>query len=77
MLAEIARLVDEAPAAILLDAPAAFWQYAVSGDVTVSVRADATPWRMRRIRRALEEFALALQEESGVQDQGKDERNPE
>jgi DNA-binding transcriptional MerR regulator len=72
MLAEISRALEEAPA-IALDTPAAVWQYAIGSDVVVSVRADAAPWRMRRIRLALQEFARALKEETEPQD----ERNPE
>lgn len=30
-------------------APTAWWQYAVAEDVVVSVRADASPWRLRQI----------------------------
>ena len=73
MLAEISRLLEEAPTAVTLDTPVALWQYAINGDVMVSVRADAAPWRMRRIRVALQEFARALKDDSGTQD----ERNPE
>jgi DNA-binding transcriptional MerR regulator len=72
-LVEISRLLDAAPRAVSLDAPAAWWQYAINEDVTVSVRADAAPWRMRRIRSALEDFARALKEDFEPQD----ERNPE
>ena len=73
MLAEISRLLEEVPTAVTLDTPIAFWQYTVTSDVMVSVRADVAPWRMRRIRVALEEFARAVKEDSGTQD----ERNPE
>jgi DNA-binding transcriptional MerR regulator len=71
-LAEISRLLEDAPRAVVLDAPAPWWQYAINDDVMVSVRADATPWRMRRIRAALDEFARALKEDVDAQD----ERNP-
>jgi len=73
MLAEISQLLEEAPRAVSLAAPAAWWQYTIDGDVTVSVRADAAPWRVRRIRAALEEFARALRKDPN----DEDERNPE
>jgi DNA-binding transcriptional MerR regulator len=72
-LMEITRLVDDAPPAVLVDAPAAWWQYAINADVVVSARADAAPWRMRQIRAALEAFARALKEDND----GEEERNPE
>ncbi len=72
-LVEISRLLEPALPAIKLDAPAAWWQYAIESDVMVSVRADASPWRMRRIRIALEEFARVLKED----DDAADERKPE
>jgi DNA-binding transcriptional MerR regulator len=72
-LVEISRLVDDAPPTVPLDAPAAWWQYVINGEVMVSVRADAAPWRMRRIRAALEKFASALKEDNDAEDQ----RNPE
>jgi DNA-binding transcriptional MerR regulator len=72
-LVEISRLLEPSPPMAYLDAPAAWWQYAIDGDVTVSVRADASPWRMRRIRMALEEFARAVKQYPDA----TEERNPE
>ncbi len=73
MLAEISRLVADAETTPVLDAPLAWWQYAIAPDVVVSVRADASPWRARRVRAALEEFARALRDDA----EGNDERNQE
>ncbi len=42
---------------------AAWWHYAVAGDVQVAVRADASPWRLKRIRKALEMFAAEIGQE--------------
>jgi DNA-binding transcriptional MerR regulator len=72
-LVEISRILEPSPLAVNLDAPAACWQYAIESDVMVSVRADASPWRMRRIRTALEEFARVLREDRDAEE----ERNPE
>lgn len=57
-LSEIARMVsgpsdDESAAA----AATAWWQHAVADDVIVWVRAGASPWRSKQVRRAVEEFA--------------------
>ena len=60
-LAEIARELEGAGAAVL-PAPSAWWQYAVSPDVMVSVRADAAPWRLKQVREALEAMAARLAE---------------
>ena len=56
-LAEIA-LTGEPKAA--LAAPEAWWKYELDRDVTVSVRADAAPWRLHQIRSALDELAARL-----------------
>jgi hypothetical protein len=43
--------------------PQAIWSYQISNDVTVQVKADASPWRARRIQRALRELSQVLAEE--------------
>jgi DNA-binding transcriptional MerR regulator len=45
-----------------LGQPAARWQYEVSPDVTVLVRADLAPWRLKQVRSALEQLAARLAE---------------
>src|SRR5213592_3415736 len=50
-LAAIARELEGAAPA--LPAAAAWWEYRISPDVTVSVRADAAPWRLKQVREAL------------------------
>jgi len=59
MLAEIARLLEPGPDTPVPE-PAAWWQYAVSGDVQVWVRAGSAPWRMKRIQTAVAEMTKAL-----------------
>ena len=64
MLADIARLpephlAESAPAD--LPAPSAWERYVVADDVIVLVRSEAAPWRARRIRSALREFASRIQ----------------
>jgi DNA-binding transcriptional MerR regulator len=68
-LVEIARVLESTPRPANLIAPTAWWQHAIESDVMVSVRADASPWRMRRIQAALEEFARALKESGDAQDE--------
>ena len=62
MLADIARLPE--PQAALgpadLPAPSAWESYAVAPDVIVLVRSESAPWRARRIRSALREFASRI-----------------
>lgn len=38
-----------------------WWQHAIADEVMVWVRADASPWRMRQVRAAVDEFARRLQ----------------
>jgi DNA-binding transcriptional MerR regulator len=45
-------------------APAtAWWQHAIGDDVIVWVRAGASPWRMKQVRAAVDEFARRVQPE--------------
>ncbi len=59
MLHDIARELgsERRPA---LPQPASWWQYPVADGVTVSVRTDQAPWRLRRIQDALAEFTARL-----------------
>ena len=43
-----------------LPAPIAWRNYTLAEDVTVSVRADVAPWRLKQIRRYLSEMAVGL-----------------
>ena len=40
--------------------PVAWWQYQIANDVSVSVRADASPWRLRQIRGRLAQMVAEL-----------------
>ena len=40
--------------------PSPWWQYALAEDVVVWVKADASPWRMKQIRAAVDEFSRRL-----------------
>ena len=58
MLVEIAHLTAPAPSAEDDLEPASAWlHFSLADDVTVSVRAETNPWRARRIRSALRQFA--------------------
>ena len=59
-LKDIARQLDPGSPRPATPAPAACWQYAVSADVQVTVRADVSPWRKRRIDKALACLAAEL-----------------
>lgn len=60
-LAEIAhKLATDAQPAQPLEAPTAWWSYQLAPDVVAQVRADASPWRLRQIQRALQEAAHRL-----------------
>lgn len=56
------RLGDGARGTALPD-PEATWRFRLAEDVTVEVRAGASPWRARQIKRALESFAHQLSTE--------------
>ena len=60
MLAEIAEPQEN----IVLPAPASWQQYVVSEGLTVNVRADLPPWRLKRVRKVLAEIVARLKEET-------------
>jgi DNA-binding transcriptional MerR regulator len=65
-LSEIARIVAGESQREILPQPTAWWNYAVAEDVAVSVRADVSPWRLKQIRRCLNEMAAGLGGKNGV-----------
>lgn len=40
--------------------PLPWWQHTLADDVVVWVRADASPWRLKQVRAAIDEFARRL-----------------
>lgn len=60
MLAEVARRLAGPSRAALQGQPAAWWHYEVAEDVTVQVRADVSPWRLKQIRNHLAQMAAGL-----------------
>lgn len=62
-LIAIARELEAAAGrAVSVKEPVAWWHYQVSPDVTVSVRADSGPWRMKQVREALQQLTARLAE---------------
>jgi DNA-binding transcriptional MerR regulator len=68
MLAEIARDLSDGPPAPAEAPPAAWWQHVIHEDVMVWVRGDVSPWRMKQIRSAVDNFAAQLREQSDSDD---------
>lgn len=61
MLAEIAQAPDHPDQSF--PEPQAWWQYGVADGITVQVRADLAPWKVRRLRKALAELAPRLKKD--------------
>lgn len=61
MLAEIAHDLDGGAPRETTVAATPWWQHAIQDDVIVWVRGDVSPWRMKQIRAAVEDFASRLQ----------------
>ncbi len=60
-LTEIARqIAGSAQPMRVMESPVAYWSYQLAPDVTVQVRADASPWRLRQIQRVLQDVAHRL-----------------
>lgn len=63
MLAEIAHDLEGGPPTRQpATLPSPWWQYVIEDDVTVWVRSDVSPWRMKQIRAAVNEMASRLRE---------------
>ena len=60
MLAEIAHALNGAPVETAVR-PSPWWQHAIQDDVIVFVRGDVSPWRMKQIRAAVDDFAARLE----------------
>ena len=52
----------------VMESPTAWWSYQLQPDVIVQVRADASPWRLRQIQRALKDVASHLAQPSTEKD---------
>ena len=62
-LQEIGHRLSRPVAQETLPGPTSWWQYPVADDVVVWVKAGASPWRARRIQRALADMARQITEE--------------
>ena len=71
-LRDIARRLGTGSPKAATPTPASCWQYAVSDDVQVTVRADVSPWRKRRIDNALGRLAAEL---SGPEKENREHDN--
>lgn len=60
VLAEIAQILGDRPSSQQAVPPTSWWQHALGDDVMVWVRADASPWRMKQIRAAVDDMARHL-----------------
>jgi DNA-binding transcriptional MerR regulator len=72
MLSEIAHEVVSGPPAQTVGAPSPWWQYGIQKDVMVLVRGDVSPWRMKQIRAAVDDFASRLREPENSNARRKD-----
>jgi len=61
MLAEIGRAMAGEGAKEPLPAPTSWWQYPIHEDVVLWVRTDASPWRLRQVRKFLNDVAAGLE----------------
>lgn len=68
-LTEIARRLAGPDRAVLQAEPVAWWHYAVAEDVTVLVRADADPWRLKQIKNYLAQMAAGLRADNEGKEQ--------
>jgi DNA-binding transcriptional MerR regulator len=59
-LSEIAPLMESGAEERPSYPSAAWWQHTVADDVVVWTRADASPWRLKQIRDAVDQMAVRL-----------------
>jgi DNA-binding transcriptional MerR regulator len=62
MLAEIAHDLSGGLPAHTAAAPSPWWQHVIQEDVIIWVRGDMSPWRMKQIRTAIDDFASRVRE---------------
>jgi len=67
-LAEVAWQLAERPAEQPAPQPSAWLHYPLADDVTVLVRSDAAPWRLKRIRSLLSQMAAQLKSAEKTED---------
>ena len=67
-LQDIAHRLNRAGIREPLPAPTSWWQYCVAEDIIVWVKTIASPWRARRVQRALADMARQISIEE-VQDE--------
>jgi DNA-binding transcriptional MerR regulator len=73
-LTEIALILSGSSNTSATPPPTEWWQYAITDEVIVWVKAGASPWLTKQIRRAVNDFAAALrkaQEESGEEPENR------
>jgi DNA-binding transcriptional MerR regulator len=63
-LSEIARILNGSSGENAMSAATPWWQHAIADDVVVWVKAGASPWRMKQLRAAVEEFARQVQQDN-------------
>jgi DNA-binding transcriptional MerR regulator len=61
MLAQIAHDLNGGTPVQTAD-PSPWWQHVIQDDVMVWVRGDVSPWRVKQIRAAIDDFASRLRE---------------
>jgi DNA-binding transcriptional MerR regulator len=64
-LMEIARQLLGAQTGAASPEPVAWWHYPLADDVTVSVRGDTSPWRLKQIKNCLAQMASSLHRDNG------------
>lgn len=69
-LAEIARLLGGPSPEPEVSPPSAWWQHAIGDDIVVWVKAGAAPWRTKRVRAAIDEFARRVAPANNRRDEG-------
>jgi DNA-binding transcriptional MerR regulator len=71
MLSEIGRsLAGNAPEKSAAP-PTAWWQHSIADDVVVWTRADASPWRTKQVREAIDELASLLHQPAADEKRSK------
>ena len=72
-LTEIAHILGGKPRARNAVPPVSWWQHVIQDDVMVWVRADASPWRMKQIRAAIDDMTARLNPKESLDTQEKAE----
>lgn len=73
-LTEIVHKLAGKQSSRVMETPTAWWSYQLQPDVIVQVRADASPWRLRQVQRAIQDVAVRMAQSNTQEDDNENKQ---